>query len=131
MGPIVVRACRQAGALGGGSAAAALAKQREQEAEADQARKRFGNAKSISSAQFNSNEDSNAVDYEKQVCIPIRRHSGTPTSGTRLDINQLWHLAVTVSLCLQLQLQRCCLLAPKMSRKSFCICVNVFACRHA
>ena len=62
------RACRQGGALGGGSSAAALAKQREQEAEADQARKRFGNAKSISSAQFNSNEDSNAVDYEKQVC---------------------------------------------------------------
>ena len=58
---------RQAGGLGGGSSAAALAKQREQEAEADQARKRFGNAKSISSAQFNSNEDSNAVDYEKQV----------------------------------------------------------------
>lgn len=64
---IIFCACRQAGALGGGSAAAALAKQREQEAEADLARKRFGNAKSISSAQFNSNEDSNAVDYEKQV----------------------------------------------------------------
>lgn len=60
--------CRQGGALGGAASAAALARQREQEAEADQARKRFGNAKSISSAQFNSNEDSNAVDYEKQVC---------------------------------------------------------------
>ena len=65
---------RQAGALGGVSAAAALAKQREQEAEADQARKRFGNAKSISSAQFNSNEDSNAVDYEKQVCHVSSKH---------------------------------------------------------
>ncbi len=66
---------RQAGGLGGGSSAAALAKQREQEAEADQARKRFGNAKSISSAQFNSNEDSNAVDYEKQVCRVLDQHS--------------------------------------------------------
>ena len=62
-------ACRQAGPLGGAPSAAALAKQREQEADADEARKRFGNAKSISSAQFNSNEDSNAMDYEKQVCI--------------------------------------------------------------
>ncbi len=67
--------CRQGGALGGGSAAAALAKQREEEAEADQARKRFGNAKSISSAQFNSNEDSAAVDHEKQVStIQFRQH---------------------------------------------------------
>ena len=61
--------CRPGGALGGGSSAAALAKQRESEAEADLARKRFGNAKSISSAQFNSSEDSNAVDYEKQVSM--------------------------------------------------------------
>jgi len=71
--PCLVR--RQGGALGGGSAAAALAKQREEEAEADQARKRFGNAKSISSAQYNSNEDSAAVDYEKQVStLQFRRH---------------------------------------------------------
>jgi hypothetical protein len=58
---------RPGGTLGGGSSTAALAKQRESEADADLARKRFGNAKSISSAQFNSSEDSNAVDYEKQV----------------------------------------------------------------
>lgn len=52
---------------GGPGSLAALAKQRESEADADEARKRFGNAKSISSAQFNSAEDSGAVDYEKQV----------------------------------------------------------------
>jgi hypothetical protein len=34
--------------------------------DADVARKRFGNAKSISSAQFNSEDDS-SNDYEKQV----------------------------------------------------------------
>ena len=37
------------------------------QAEADQARKRFGNAKSISSAQFNADEESKTMDYEKQV----------------------------------------------------------------
>ena len=49
------------------SSAQALAKQKEAEAEADQARKRFGNAKSISSAQFNADEESKTMDYEKQV----------------------------------------------------------------
>ena len=52
---------------GGPSSAQALAKQKEAEAEADQARKRFGNAKSISSAQFNADEESKTMDYEKQV----------------------------------------------------------------
>ena len=60
---------RQAGGPGG-SSAQALARQKEAEAEADQARKRFGNAKSISSAQFNADEESKTMDYEKQVGTP-------------------------------------------------------------
>ena len=36
-------------------------------ADADDARKRFGNAKSISSAQYNQEEDNATANYEKQV----------------------------------------------------------------
>ena len=35
--------------------------------EADEARKRFGNAKSISSSQFNADDSAGATDHEKQV----------------------------------------------------------------
>ena len=35
--------------------------------EADAARKRFGNAKSISSSQFNSEDDQSGNNYEKEV----------------------------------------------------------------
>lgn len=44
--------------------------------DADVARKRFGNAKSISSAQFNA-EQEGTNDYEKQVsCFPLPEASG-------------------------------------------------------
>ena len=69
----MICSCRNAvhrqGGGPGGSSAQALARQAEADAEADQARKRFGNAKSISSAQFNADEESKTMDYEKQVGI--------------------------------------------------------------
>ena len=49
------------GAAGGAKSGAAA------QEEADEARKRFGNAKSISSSQFNSDEAAGANDYEKQA----------------------------------------------------------------
>ena len=48
---------------GGGAKSGAGAAQEE----ADEARKRFGNAKSISSSQFNADEGAGANDYEKQA----------------------------------------------------------------
>ncbi len=59
---ICIKIFRSVGGRGNAAKQAAPAAE-----EADAARRRFGNAKSISSSQFNSDENSSGNNYEKEV----------------------------------------------------------------
>lgn len=70
------KCCRRSGTKAGRSSRGSLTggadSQKSAASEAgisEDARKRFGNAKSISSAQFNQEEDNSAANYEKQVMM--------------------------------------------------------------
>lgn len=68
--------CLHRSSLGGGRGSSNHVAKDSMPEDADVARKRFGNAKSISSAQFNA-EQEGTNDYEKQVsCFPLPEASG-------------------------------------------------------